>query len=61
MHGGIAPGSSESAVSEMSGRDDQSQDLSEDDIVSVESLFGIIGEQGNNIMIYSSESVVLRH
>ena len=45
----------------MSGRDEQSQDLSEDEIVSVESLFGIIGEQGNNIMIYSSESVVLRH
>ena len=35
--------------------------VNEDEIVLVESLFGIMGENGNNIMIYSSDSVVLKH
>jgi hypothetical protein len=26
-----------------------------------ESLFAVVGECGNNVMIYSSESVILRH
>ena len=58
------PNMIESAVSEMSGRsqDNQSQDLSvEDEVFTMESLFGIMGEYGNNIMIYSSDSCVLKH
>ena len=26
-----------------------------------ESLFGIMGEYGNNLMIYSSDSIILKH
>mmetsp|Transcript_15803 Transcript_15803/g.21395 ORF Transcript_15803/g.21395 Transcript_15803/m.21395 type:complete len:96 (-) Transcript_15803:3026-3313(-) len=43
---------------------EQSADLSvpdEEDLFTVESLFGIMGEYGNNLMIYSSESIILKH
>ena len=42
--------------------EDQSEDLSvADEIVVVDSLFAIMGEYGNNIMIYSSDSIILKH
>ena len=42
LNGGFAPNSTESAVSEMSGQEDMS--VCDDEVVSVESLFGIVGE-----------------
>ena len=57
-------GNTTESVSEMSGngQEEQSQDLSvEDEVIVMESLFGIMGEHGNNIMIYSSDSIVLKH
>ena len=42
--------------------EDQSEELSvEEDIIIMESLFGIMGEYGNNLMIYSSDSIILKH
>lgn len=41
--------------------DDESDLSVVDDIVTVESLFGIMGEYGNNLMIYSSDSIILKH
>ena len=35
--------------------------MEENEVITYEALFGIMGEYGNNIMIYSSESVVLKH
>lgn len=43
------------------------QEMSEDglsvdeEITVVESMFAIMGEYGNNIMIYSSDSIILKH
>jgi len=42
--------------------EDQSEDLSvADEIVVVDSLFAIMGEYGNNLMVYSSDSIILKH
>ena len=38
----------------------ESQEPREEVIVN-ESLFGIMGEYGNNLMIYSSDSIILKH
>ena len=56
-------GSTESAsVVEEANREDQSEDLSvEEEVIIMESLFGIMGEYGNNLMIYSSDSIILKH
>lgn len=32
-----------------------------EEILVNESLFGIMGEYGNNLMIYSSDSIILKH
>lgn len=54
-------GNTTESVSDMSGQG-QDDDLSvEEEVIVLESLFGIMGEYGNNIMIYSSESIVLKH
>ena len=44
----------------MGDEDDMSID-EEQEIVFMDSLFGIMGEYGNNIMIYSSDSIILKH
>ena len=60
-------GNTTESMSEMSGHhpgqaDGQRQDMSvEDEVIMTESLFGIMGEYGNNIMIYSSDSIILKH
>ena len=36
-------------------------EFGEEDFVFVDSLFGLVGEYGNCLMIYSSDSIVLRH
>ncbi len=42
--------------------EDQSEDLSvAEDIIMVDSMFAIMGEYGNNLMIYSSDSIILKH
>ena len=33
----------------------------EEEVIMLDSLFGIMGEYGNNIMIYSSDSIILKH
>ena len=39
-----------------------SDDMSiHEDFVTVESMFAIMGEYGNNLMIYSSDSIILKH
>ena len=54
-------GNTTESISDMSGQG-QDDDLSvEEEVIVLESLFGIMGEYGNNIMIYSSESIVLKH
>ena len=37
------------------------EDAVPQEIVTHEALFGIMGEYGNNIMIYSSDSIILKH
>ncbi len=42
--------------------EDQSEDLSiAEDFIMVDSMFAIMGEYGNNLMIYSSDSIILKH
>ena len=45
---------------EMGDEDEMSID-EEQEIIFMDSLFGIMGEYGNNIMIYSSDSIILKH
>lgn len=33
----------------------------EEETIVVESMFAIMGEYGNNIMIYSTDSIILKH
>ena len=57
----------EMPVNEMNGRlpemgdEDEMSIDEEQEIVFMDSLFGIMGEYGNNIMIYSSDSIILKH
>lgn len=41
--------------------DGQQSIVPEEDLFVHESLFGIMGEYGNNIMVYSSDSIILKH
>ena len=45
---------------EMGDEDEMSID-EEQEMIFMDSLFGIMGEYGNNIMIYSSDSIILKH
>ena len=45
---------------EMGDEDEISID-EEQEMIFMDSLFGIMGEYGNNIMIYSSDSIILKH
>ena len=56
-------GSTDSAsVIEDPTREDQSDALSvNEEVIIMEALFGIMGEYGNNLMIYSSDSIILKH
>ena len=40
-----------------------SEDLSveQEELIVMDALFGIMGEYGNNLMIYSSDSIILKH
>ena len=38
-----------------------SEPVYKEEIIVKESLFGILGENGNNLMIYSSDSIILKH
>ena len=33
----------------------------EEEIIMLDSLFGVMGEYGTSIMIYSSDSIILKH
>ena len=61
--GGGSTSESASNIRPEDGQEDQSEDLSvaQDDYVIHESLFGIMGEYGNNLMIYTTDSIILKH
>ena len=61
--GGGSTSESASNIRAEDGQEDQSEDLSvaQDDYVIHESLFGIMGEYGNNLMIYTTDSIILKH
>ena len=60
-------GSQTESISAMSNGDMEGEaediDLGEDgeELVIMDSLFAVMGEYGNNLMIYSAESIVLKH
>ena len=43
------------------GDEDEMSIEEEQEVTYMDSLFGIMGEYGNNIMIYSSDSIILKH
>ena len=54
---------SNSQLNKEEDQEDQSEDMSmnEEEFVVLESLFAIMGEYGNNLMIYSTDSIILKH
>lgn len=41
--------------------EDQSEEHRDEEATTVEALFAIMGDYGNNVMIYSSDSIILKH